>query len=306
MKESLIIGVCLILLGSLFEAQSVISFFQTLKHRGEKVVTLTLTANPPEQIVQRLTVAVDEIYYGNNSPIGGVLAGLSPPNLFFATGIRFSGIKIPKNVTIINAFLKLTPHEDAPITPPENNYDTVNTRFQGQAADDAEDWPAITPGGGTPAERADYDNRPRTTAYVDWNAIPHWFGDHITPLAGWVRGDDVKSPNLASIIQEIVDRKGWKNGNAIILFWSDNGSVDDLGGAGWPYRRAFAEFVDYMGYSAEPPQVIIEYEHGKVKINGDPIPKGPNRKLETHACVTHGCSRLRVVRRVKWIVPWTV
>jgi len=49
--------------------------------------------------------------------------------------------------------------------------------------------------------------RPRTTASVAWNGISSWAS------AAWY-----DSPDIASVIQEIINRGGWSSGNAIGIF----------------------------------------------------------------------------------------
>ena len=57
-------------------------------------------------------------------------------------------------------------------------------------------------------------NRPRTDAIVEWNNIDDVYGTE----------KEFSSPNISTIIQEIVDRNGWLEGNSITLFLTDNAS----------------------------------------------------------------------------------
>jgi hypothetical protein len=75
------------------------------------------------------------------------------------------------------------------------SYDDIHFTVTGEAIDDA---PAFTSNNG------DISNRTDTAASVNWDA------DGVG--AGWE-----SSPDLAAIIQEIVDGVGWASGNDIVL-----------------------------------------------------------------------------------------
>jgi hypothetical protein len=70
----------------------------------------------------------------------------------------------------------------------------------------------------TPATYAQVTALTRTLAYVDWT-IPD----------AWTDSQQVVTPNIATIVQELVNRKDWKRNNNIHILIVDNGSpVDDL------------------------------------------------------------------------------
>lgn len=115
--------------------------------------------------------------------------------------LRFTSINIPKNAIITSAKLTFTARDTLSGT-------AVNSTVKGEAADNPS---AIT-------SNANWDARTKTFASVAWNNIP-----------AWTSGSQYDSPDISSIIQEIVNRSGWASGNALLLFWEDNGST---GGAG--------------------------------------------------------------------------
>jgi len=102
---------------------------------------------------------------------------------------RFQNVTIPQGETIQSAILKIYAHED-------EEDEAIITVF-GEAADDSEAF----------AEDEALDDREYTTATVDW-----------TCSDSWTMWDPYESPDLAAIIQEIVDRPGWESGNALTLF----------------------------------------------------------------------------------------
>jgi hypothetical protein len=62
-----------------------------------------------------------------------------------------------------------------------------------------------------PANAAEADARPKTTAYVQWS------------LSGWEAGYVVVE-GLADVIQEVVSQPTWEPGHAIIIYYIDDGS----------------------------------------------------------------------------------
>lgn len=112
----------------------------------------------------------------------------------YGSGMRFTNIAIPQNATIIAAYLTLTSYSNYSVT-------TVNSKIRGEDADDAAQFSDIT----------DYNGRARTTAEVLWDAI-----------AAWTTNTEYNSPDIKTVIQEIIDREGWASGQAIVIFWDDH------------------------------------------------------------------------------------
>ena len=76
----------------------------------------------------------------------------------------------------------------------------VKTKIEGEDTDDAATFSDIT----------NYLTRSRTSANVNWD-----------PTGTWSVGVEWSSPDIKTIIQEIVNRVGWSSGNDIVLFWED-------------------------------------------------------------------------------------
>lgn len=113
------------------------------------------------------------------------------------TGMAFQNITIPAGSTITLARVRFT----ASVT---NSSTTVNTKWS--AYD--EDNPTV------PTTLSAAVNAPRTTAVVTHSNLP-----------AWTSGQTYDSPDLSTIIQEIIDRPGWDSGNRIVLFHEDNGTT---------------------------------------------------------------------------------
>ena len=114
-------------------------------------------------------------------------------------GIRFQNIDIPKGATIESACIQFTTDEA----------DSKETSLiiKGEAADDAQ---AFT------SESSNISNRPTTTSFVNWDNIRSW--DVLDEA-----GEDQRTPDIKSVIQEIVDRDGWGSGNALAIIISGSG-----------------------------------------------------------------------------------
>ena len=140
-------------------------------------------------------------------------------------GMRFTNITIPKGSTIVSAYLTFTANDNYAVT-------VVNTKIRG---DDADDAPTFS-------DATDYFARARTTAEVLWDAI-----------AAWTAESEYNSPDIKTVIQEIIDRAGWSSGNAIVIFWDDH---DDRSTHSDGATRAGKSY-DYD--TGECPKLHIEY-----------------------------------------------
>ena len=143
-------------------------------------------------------------------------------------GMRFTNITIAQGATIDTAKLTLRARFSEGGT-------VVRTRISAEDVDDA-----IT----FADNKATFDTRwaNRTTARVDWDAIP-----------AWTSGTDYDSPEIKTVIQEIVDRGGWVSGQDMVIFWDDfdDRSTHNLNTA----RSAYS----YDGSAANAPKLVITW-----------------------------------------------
>lgn len=116
---------------------------------------------------------------------------------------RWTSVDIPAGSTVSIAYVE----------PYAKKEGSPKTRFYGIDEDD------------TATFSSDPDGRPLTTAYVDWNPV---FGTTY---------DWRQSPNVATIIQEIINRAGWSSGNALGIKWDDHDSA--TGSDNLVYVRAY-------------------------------------------------------------------
>ena len=115
----------------------------------------------------------------------------------YLVGLRFLDILIEPGATITSATIQFTVDSDAK----DDREATVIVT--------GELNPNPVTYGGDPF---DISMRPETVGSVDW-AIPSWIGQ-----VG-VSGPDQNSPNLAAIVQELVDQAGWASGNAMAIMF---------------------------------------------------------------------------------------
>ena len=132
-------------------------------------------------------------------------------------GIRFLDVEIPENATIQSAYIEFEVDE--------TSSDTASLSISGQAADN--------PGTFT-SDNYNISTRSKTTSSVVWS-----------PDAWDTEDEKHQTPDLSSVVQEIVDRGGWTSGNAMAFL---------IGGSG----TRTAEAVD--GEPDEAPLLVIEYE----------------------------------------------
>ncbi len=131
-------------------------------------------------------------------------------------GLRFRNIQIPQGATISKAYIEFETDE--------KDSGTTQVIFKAQ---DIADAPEFT--------KTDYDvsQRTKTSSSVSWN-ISQWD----------TKSEKHQSPNLAAIINEVVQRSDWQSGNAMVISITGSGE-----------RTA----ESYDGESENAPLLHIEY-----------------------------------------------
>lgn len=113
-------------------------------------------------------------------------------------GVRFAGVGVPRGATIESASVQFQVDEASP--------DAAALAIRGEASDDSASFRSAS---------GDVSARPLTSAGIAWTPPP-W------STVG-AAGSDQQTPELAPIIQEIVDRPGWSSGNALSLVFEGSG-----------------------------------------------------------------------------------
>jgi hypothetical protein len=136
------------------------------------------------------------------------------------SGFRFRNVTIPAGSTINSATMQLYTNGDS-------DGSTWRFKIVGEDQDNPGVW-------------ADTSHEPsgitETTAKIDW--------DPSTWASGWHT-----SPDISTIIQEIIDRGGWSSGNAICLVVRNDTSSGDNN----------VEVHDYYAYNSYGAKLDIDY-----------------------------------------------
>jgi hypothetical protein len=133
-------------------------------------------------------------------------------------GLRFVGVAIPRHAHITDAFIHFTVRD--------GDSASVNLTVSGEASGNAL---------GFSMTRYNLSSRSRTGATVSWRG-----------LAAWSDGERRNSPQLSTIIQEIINQASWASGNALVILIEGTG--DD--------RAAYS----YDGRQAAAPRLHVTYE----------------------------------------------
>lgn len=142
-------------------------------------------------------------------------------------GIRFRGVDIPSGVTITNAYIEFTTDE-------ANNDDNVDgtLTIEGEDVGDARWYEDIA---------YNISSRPRTSASAQWvlNNSNEW--ENV--------GDTAQSPDLRTIVQEIVDRGDWSSGNDMAFIISGSGKrvADSHDGSSSKAPLLHVEYTEAVG-----------------------------------------------------------
>ena len=164
--------------------------------------------------------AEEKLSNGSVSLIGNDLDLIEAGGSEQEVGLRFPNVAVPVGATITNVYIEFTANK--------SDSDVTNLTFRGEAVDNA----------GTFTD-TDYDitTRAKTTALVAWS------------VPAWSTNTAYQTPDLAAVIQEVVDRGGWASGNAIALYVTGSGSriadAHDGNAANAPLLH-----IDYLGSDA--------------------------------------------------------
>lgn len=132
-------------------------------------------------------------------------------------GLRFENVNIPQAAVVTEAYLEFTAYDS-------DRWYSAGTRIQGIAQDDTEDF--------HPHKRYMVRNLPKTSD-IYWN-MPDFY-----------RNRDYQTPDLRSIVQEIVNRPGWQPGNAMGFVLSDF----------YGQRGAYS----YNGRPSSSPRLVVKF-----------------------------------------------
>ncbi|MCL4272011.1 MAG: amidase domain-containing protein, partial [Anaerolineales bacterium] len=123
------------------------------------------------------------------------------------SGFRFTDIQIPYGATIKYAYITFS--VDGTYTSP------ISLKIYGDASGNSESFSTSNPLAARPTTSA--------SSAVTWDVTEQW--DLTKNLAGGESQFSFTTPQLASVLQEIVNQDGWVSGNSLSIIIKDNGST---------------------------------------------------------------------------------
>ena len=187
-----------------------------------------------ESINVRIAAGSDDV---EEAPDGDVYANSSDLELIYdgynggnqVVGLRFTNISIPQGATITNAYLQFAADE--------SNSGTTNLTISGHDTGNASAFSS---------SNRNVSGRSKTSARVTWNPSS-WSSGEL--------GSKQKTPELRTVVQEIVNRSSWTAGNAMAFIIEGSGE-----------RTA----ESYEGSSSKAPLLHVEYSVGNSSNNQAP------------------------------------
>ena len=172
----------------------------------------------------RIATGVDDV---EESATGTVSRGSSDLELVNdgsnqTVGLRFRAVPIPPGATITRSYVQFQADK--------TNSTATSLTVRGEAADNA---------AGFTTASANVSSRTRTVSSAPWS-----------PVAWTTAGEasvNQRTPSITSIIQEIVNRPGWRSGNSLVIIVTGTG-------------RRIAE--SFEGLAIGAPMLRVEYSTG--------------------------------------------
>ncbi len=140
-------------------------------------------------------------------------------------GLRFEDLSIPKEAVIIDAYVQFSVDEA------DKNTDPFDVQIYAEDSPDAAPFENIT---------NTVSSRTKIADYISWKNIPFWTVEHEA-------GPDQQTPNLAPLVQEIVNKEGWSAGNALSFILKGEG------------RRSAESYEGSGGVAEQIPTLYLRY-----------------------------------------------
>jgi hypothetical protein len=230
----------------------------TFSSQGEYVLRLTATDGEltafdevtvsvqPAGTTQTLEIRVnagsndaEQAISGATALTSGDLELVTDGNTQQIVGTRFTGVQIPQGAAITNAYIQFRTDEVST--------DAANLTLRGEAHDNTPTYAAVS---------GNLANRATTTASVSWTP-PAWSTVNQVSTAQ-------RTPNVATLVQAIVDRPGWSQGNALAIQFRGTG------------RRTADAFEDGAAFA---PLLHVEYSAGPVSNRAPTVDAGVDRSV---------------------------
>ncbi|MBF0590232.1 MAG: VWA domain-containing protein, partial [Magnetococcales bacterium] len=222
--------------------------------------------------IKRITASSDD---AEESAYGGMTLSSSDlelvqENTTQKVGLRFQGVAIPRGATISSAYLEFEMDE--------SHSTSTNLTIHAEASDNASTFTS---------QSHNISNRQTTAASTSWSDLP------ILSV-----NDSLTSPDISSLVQEVVNRQGWFSGNSMAFILSGSGKrvvesyngetgaaakliVNHYGGeptqaGGKTVRTRLIELSEEMQHSNRTPIVDTLYEAARY-FRGEGVDYGRTR-----------------------------
>gem|GEM_PF-688908 len=161
-------------------------------------------------------------------------------------GLRFPSIAVPAGATITASWIQFTTDE--------TNADPASLIVKGQAADSADAYAQAS---------FNLTSRPVTTNSVAWSPAP-WNTVGEASLAQ-------RTPDLSAVVQEIVGRPGWSEGNTLAFSITGSGARVAESVNGKPSAAPLLHIEFDMAINAFPIVMISSPDAGSTFVEGSPV-----------------------------------
>ena len=162
-------------------------------------------------------------------------------------GIHFTNAKVPQGATVSNCYIQFKADEAQ-----SGTSFTITIK-----AEDIDNAPTFN------STAYNTSGRTTTTASVTWNPAAWNIDDS---------GAAQKTPNLSTIIQELVDRASWASDSLVIIITADAGSVDD-------HRTAYINPILHIEYTAVTENVLYYVSDGDNNLYKVDVSNGNSRLI---------------------------
>lgn len=157
--------------------------------------------------------------------------------------VRFAGLTIPEGATITNAYIQFTADGDNDVIDKCTNPFDVNI----YAEDTANSAPI------NKDVQYNISSRTKTATYVNW----HMDSEESKWTTKLESGEKQRTPDLSTLVQEIIDNSGWASGNALCFLLTGIGNrttatSEDSAGAGYDVGPVLHVSFDYAGKIDQP------------------------------------------------------
>ncbi len=150
---------------------------------------------------------------------------------YYASYFRFNNIVAVQGATVQSAYLKVNKRGGSFTSSTDNDFYVAAYDADNQAA---------------PTNAAGLNHSNYTTAEVTWNSATDTGNGTLRSAAN---GTVLSSPDIKTVIQEILDRSGWSTGNSIVLAFYAKSRVQ--------FKNTYVTVEHYDDSGDVPPQLEI-------------------------------------------------